>query len=421
MSAIILESVYKHYQLYDNDYQRLKEIISGRSTAKVIKSLEPVSLDIKKSQVVGIIGNNGAGKSTLLKLISGTTAPSGGTIETNGRITALLELGTGFHPELSGHENIYLYGAILGISQAKMAELYDDIVQFSGVAQFIHQPVKTYSSGMFVRLAFSVATAVEPDILIIDEALSVGDGNFARKSFDRIMSFKEAGKTILFCSHAMFHIESICSRVIWIDSGSILMDGEPSEVVSAYNASMKKSNVTKISNKKADKKITEEKDKQEEIGTKKVSFLNKDVQNNLVSASFNSISTSINGKKDKKLIVQSGQSNISIKAVFTSELSIETPTFAITITDANYFNIVSACTLFDKQKIVRNQNGVSQVELTFPKIDLLQGKYYINVYLMCEKCIFVYEEAINIAKLEVVQNSLELGVVRLPHQWNIGG
>ncbi|MCK5697000.1 MAG: ABC transporter ATP-binding protein, partial [Gammaproteobacteria bacterium] len=224
---INLHNVYKHYQLYNNDFQRLKEVITGHSTAEVIKALNPISITIEKGQVVGIIGDNGAGKSTLLKLISGTASPSGGTIETAGRIAALLELGTGFHPELSGHENIYLYGAILGISRTKMDNLYDDIVAFSGVEQFIHQPVKTYSSGMFVRLAFSVATSVDPDILIIDEALSVGDGNFARKSFDRIMNFKESGKTILFCSHSMFHIESICDRAIWIDDGQIKMDGLP--------------------------------------------------------------------------------------------------------------------------------------------------------------------------------------------------
>ena len=416
MSSIILDNIYKHYQLYANDYQRLREIITGKSTADVIKALDPVTMKIEKGQVVGIVGNNGAGKSTLLKLISGTTHPTGGTLEVNGRIAALLELGTGFHPELTGHENIYLYGAILGISKSAMEALYEDIVDFSGIENFIHQPVKTYSSGMFVRLAFSVATSVDPDILIIDEALSVGDGNFARKSFDRIMKFKESGKTILFCSHSMFHIESICDRAIWIEEGQIKMDGEPAAIVSAYNATMKMQHSDVHSIAKQDEKIDDKQsDKEQDRNTIEI-----DETHAKKLARFINLEVQIDEQKGNKLKAQSGDSTLSIKAEFESDCSIQIPTFAITITDENDFNVSSACSLIDKYNISRDTNGISKVELSFPKINLLKGQYHIYAYLMCERCIFIYEQAPKIAKIEVTQQFQELGIVRLPHVWNTG-
>lgn len=413
MSTIILDNIYKHYQMYSNDYQRLKEIVTGKSTAEVIKALDPVSLVIEKSQVVGIVGNNGAGKSTLLKLISGTAAPSGGTLQVNGRIAALLELGTGFHPELSGYENIFLYGAILGLSQSQMEALYEEIVEFSGIGKFIHQPVKTYSSGMFVRLAFSVATSVDPDILIIDEALSVGDGNFARKSFDRIMNFKDSGKTILFCSHSMFHIESICDRAIWIDEGKIKMDGDPAIVVSAYNASMKKQAG------KTDAPPLEEQPATHIAEEEITQNIDEDAAEIAHLASFTRVEVLLDGQTGNKLAIQSGESTLTIKAEFESELSIEIPNFGITITDVNDFHITSACTSFDELCITRDKNGFSKVELSFPKINLLKGKYFINVYLMCERCILTYEQILRMTELNVSQTTQELGTVRLAHNWDL--
>ncbi len=222
--AISLQSVSKIYRTYAHGWDHLWEILTYRTRAQVFQALYPLTLHINHSQVVGIIGKNGAGKSTLLKIVTGTLmSDDGGTRDVSGRIAALLELGTGFHPEMSGRENVYLSGAVIGLSVDEIDQLYDDIVAFAGVEAFMEKPVKTYSSGMFMRLAFAVATCVEPDILIIDEALSVGDGAFARKSFDRIMQFREAKKTILFCSHSLYQVEKICDRVIWLDQGRIQM------------------------------------------------------------------------------------------------------------------------------------------------------------------------------------------------------
>lgn len=196
-------------------------------------ALEPVSIEIKKGEVLGVIGTNGSGKSTLMQLICGVLEPSSGRVQTNGRIAALLELGAGFNPDFTGRENIFLNAAILGLSHQESNKKIDEIIKFSGVEKFIDQPVKTYSSGMYVRLAFSVATSVDPDILVIDEALSVGDGAFARKSFDRIMSLKQKGCTIVFCSHSIYQVEALCQRVLWLDKGKLQALARPHLYASA--------------------------------------------------------------------------------------------------------------------------------------------------------------------------------------------
>ena len=238
MDVIQLKNLTKIYKHYTHGVDRLLEILTRRSHHQSFVAIHSLNLTIPPGQVVGIIGNNGAGKSTLLKLIAGTLHPSEGICEVSGRVAALLELGSGFHPDMTGQENVYLSGTMMGLSLERIRAIYDDIVTFAGIQSFMDQPVKTYSSGMFMRLAFAVATCVEPDVLIVDEALSVGDGAFARKSFNRIMQFKQSGKTILFCSHALYQVEAICDRVIWLERGHLKLDGMPGEVVNAYKESI---------------------------------------------------------------------------------------------------------------------------------------------------------------------------------------
>ena len=181
MSAVELQGVSKTYRVYKSGLHRLIEAATGRGSHTEFIALQPLNLSIDQGEVVGLVGMNGAGKSTLLKLLAGTLTPSQGRLQVQGRIAALLELGTGFHQEMTGRENVFLAGAVMGLSRERMEALYPQIVEFSGLQDFMAQPVKTYSSGMFVRLAFAVATSVDPDVLIVDEALSVGDGAFARK------------------------------------------------------------------------------------------------------------------------------------------------------------------------------------------------------------------------------------------------
>jgi lipopolysaccharide transport system ATP-binding protein len=238
--ALRLRAVGKRYRMYRSDLDRLLEIVTGRPRHQDVTALSGIDLTVGHGEVLGIVGRNGAGKSTLLKLIAGMLPASEGSIDIQGRVGAILELGAAFHPEMSGRENVYLKAAIAGLTRAEIDALMPEIAAFADIGAFIERPVKTYSSGMSARLAFAVATAIDPDILIIDEALSVGDGAFARKSFDRIMAFRDAGKTILFCSHSLYHVEAICNRAVWIDQGRIRREGSPAAVLADYRAELER-------------------------------------------------------------------------------------------------------------------------------------------------------------------------------------
>ena len=225
------------YKLYDKPSDRLKEAL-GLTRKKLYKehyALHDVNFDIYEGECVGIIGTNGSGKSTILKIITGVLTPTAGEVKVDGRISALLELGAGFNMEYSGLENVYLNGTMIGFSKEEIDARLNDILEFADIGDFIHQPVKTYSSGMFVRLAFAVAINIDPEILIVDEALSVGDVFFQQKCEDRIQHFIQSGDvTVLFVSHSMEQVERICQRAVWIEKGDLRMDGPVDEVCKAY-------------------------------------------------------------------------------------------------------------------------------------------------------------------------------------------
>ena len=215
-----------------------------RGSAQRFVALRDISFNIPHGQTVGVVGLNGAGKSTLLSLVVGLCRPDEGTVVVNGRVAALLQLGAGFHPDLTGAENVYMNAALLGFSAEKTADAFDSIVEFSGVGQFIAEPLRTYSSGMCVRLAFAIAVHGEPDILIIDEVLSVGDQAFQSKCTNKILEFKRQGKTLVFVSHSADTVQSLCERALWLDHGELVMDGAAADVLAAYegrgNLSMRK-------------------------------------------------------------------------------------------------------------------------------------------------------------------------------------
>ena len=234
--AIVVDDLTKVFPIFKRPTDRLLQMLSmGRKRYyQTFVALNRVSMTIGRGETVGIVGRNGSGKSTLLQIIAGLLQPTGGQVSVSGRAAALLELGAGFNPEFSGRENIYLNASILGLSQAEIDARYDDIVAFSGLGEFIDRPVVTYSSGMYVRLAFSIAASVDPDILIVDEALAVGDEGFQRKCLARIEALKERGTTILFVSHAMGMITQLCDRAVLMDRGEVLVAGEPKLVASNY-------------------------------------------------------------------------------------------------------------------------------------------------------------------------------------------
>jgi lipopolysaccharide transport system ATP-binding protein len=237
MSKLTLTNLGKLYRVYASPRQRLLELISGRKYHQEHWALQGIDLAIEQGEAVGVIGNNGAGKSTLLKLVTGTLAPTSGSVSYSGRLTAILELGTGFHPEFSGKENLFYAGALMGVEKEEIAARYDQIVEFSELGEALSQPLKTYSTGMVVRLAFSLVTMVDPEILIIDEALAVGDRNFQKKCLARMIEIQKSGTTILFCSHSMHHVMQFCTRAIWLEEGIARAVGVVSDVVDQYVAS----------------------------------------------------------------------------------------------------------------------------------------------------------------------------------------
>lgn len=234
--AVSVENVWKYFRLYHDKNQYLKTtLLQGRRARyEEFWALKGIRLDIPHGSTFGIIGSNGSGKSTLLKCLAGILTPDKGYITNDGRVVALLELGAGFHPDLSGRENIYLNGAILGMTNAEITRRLDDIVDFSGLGQFIDTPVKNYSSGMTVRLGFAVATSVDPEILIIDEVLAVGDASFQQRCFERIESFRQDGRTIILVSHGLSQVTQLCDQVAWIEKGELKAVGPSLEVVSDY-------------------------------------------------------------------------------------------------------------------------------------------------------------------------------------------
>lgn len=393
--AIHAQQLDKVFQLYDRPINRLKQMFArnDRRYYKEFVALRDVSFKLEKGEVLGLVGRNGAGKSTLLQLICGTLTPSSGSVAVHGRIAALLELGAGFNPEFTGRENIYLNASILGLSKAEIDERYDAIVDFSGISDFIHQPVKTYSSGMYVRLAFSIATSVDPDILVIDEALSVGDGAFARKSFDRIMTLKEKGATILFCSHSMYQIEALCTRALWLEKGAVQQMGNPATVVARYQTFLDRD------------------------AAQTSSAAPRAVSSPMGHARILAVQTRVDDEVGTSLEVRSGEQTLGIRVGFASDPLLPAPVVAVTLNAPDGRILASSSTHADALELARDESGGGTAFLEFPKIPLLKGEYFVWVYLLSENGIHIYDTVSNVATLHFSQQTLEQGLVALAHSW----
>lgn len=398
--AIAAHQLSKTYRVFDRPLDRLKHSFyrGKRQYGREFHALTEVSFSLPQGQVMGLMGNNGAGKSTLLQLVCQTLKPTSGQLQVRGRVAALLELGAGFNPEFSGRENIYLNAAVLGLTREEIANRYEGIVEFSGVRDFIEQPVKTYSSGMYVRLAFSIATSVDPDILIIDEALSVGDGSFARKSFDRIMELKSRGATILFCSHSMYQIEAICDQAMWLERGRMVMHGTPQEVTRAYSATTAPPLVT------VGALAVEEKFGVPPSG-----------QARLVN-----LKAFADGIQGKELRLKAGVSELLVSTQFEFDPQLPLPTIAFGIETMTGVPVTSGGTAWDGVKPRLLSPGKGDVTLRFDRFSLMRGRYRLTIFLGCENTLHLYDKALYFAELEVVHDGVEQGVCFIPHTWNDG-
>jgi lipopolysaccharide transport system ATP-binding protein len=306
---------------------------------------------------------------------------------------------------MTGKENVYLSGAIQGLNTKDIDRIYGEVIDFAEIGDFINRPVKTYSSGMFVRLAFSVATHIDPEILIIDEALSVGDGAFSRKSFDRIMDFKDAGKTILFCSHSMYQVEVLCDRVVWLENGAIRKMGKPVEVITEYTELLRMA-APKEESIASTNKVEKEKF-QNELDEKKV--------NNIPS--IREVRVSADGVDGKVHKIDSEKSNLEVNVIFDIGEGVPLASVAVAISRGDGRIITSAGSVHDGVTLSTNEAGHGVAKLLFPQLPLLRGNYFLDVALLCEKGIHLYESVRQAAEFNVEQKGLERGIVKLPHEW----
>lgn len=385
MQSIATQNIGKKYELYRKPKDRLIEwlLLGKKKLHKDFWALKEISFGLEKGKTLGLIGPNGAGKTTLLKLISGTTYPTEGELYVNGKVSSLLELGAGFHPEFTGRENIYMNAAILGLSQKEIEAKYDQIVEFAELGDFIERPVKTYSSGMYMRLGFSVAISVEPDILIIDEVLAVGDENFQKKCIDKINNLRESDKTILFCSHNMALVRLVCDEVLWLNRGEIVTIADPISATDEYMNMMrdKKRNVVE------DGVIQD----QNMPHFRRVYF--------------------IDGNEEYQF---GGTLSLNIEYEIPKNFQEKVHVGLVIARNDNVRVFTSGST---KANLSLKESGT--LRFTIPELPLLSGNYFVHLFMSDESKMHFFDKRRNAAKFTVVHEGLELGIVDFPNTWEL--
>jgi lipopolysaccharide transport system ATP-binding protein len=417
MSApvISVDNAGKTFRMYRQPSDRLWQHLWPSQTDwfQDFVALEGVSLKLRRGEVLGIVGVNGAGKSTLLQLVTGTIKPTHGSVQIQGRVAAILELGSGFNPEFSGRENIYLNAATLGLSKAEIEIRLDAIIDFAGIGIHIDQPVKTYSSGMVVRLAFSIATSVDADILIIDEALSVGDGAFRRRSFDRIMEIKKKGTTILFCSHVVFHVEAFCDRALWLHRGKVQMLGKVSEVLRPYeefiDAYEKDVNALPLAHDNSAPVV---------VTPQATQVVPDAVQGD---ARILSVQVWLDGHLGVELHGESLVSLLEVEIEFASDPKIAAPTAALVFSSESGKILGSSISCTQGLVFDRSASGAGKARFTIDRIPLNKGRYRVGVYLFCENGLHSYAMADPIVHIQLVHPGVEQGALLIDGAWANGG
>jgi ABC-type polysaccharide/polyol phosphate transport system ATPase subunit len=391
--AVSVENVWKYFRLYHDKNQYLKTtLLQGRRARyEEFWALKGVSFDIPHGSTFGIIGSNGSGKSTLLKCLAGILSPDKGAITNDGRVVALLELGAGFHPDLSGRENIYLNGAILGMSNSEITRRLDDIVDFSGLGQFIDTPVKNYSSGMVVRLGFAVATSVDPEILIIDEVLAVGDASFQQRCFEKIESFRQDGRTIILVSHGLAQVTQLCDQAAWIEKGELKAIGPSLEIVSDYTGTSYNAQP------KVEGEIGERWGSGEADITK-VELLDKEGQERITYVS-----------REPFIIRIHAEAHVPLK----------NPVIGIRITDLHGHHVWGSNTRRHAFSIP-SLLGASTFQFEIPELPLLEGTYELSVALADMSEVHIYDHWDRKIRFNVHQfSSFDEGLVVVKGNWKV--
>lgn len=393
MLAIEARNLGKTYRVYAKPSDRLKELILRRPMHQTFPSLKDISFALPTGGTLGVIGENGAGKSTLLKILARTLTPSAGQLTIRGRLAALLELGAGFHPEFTGRQNIHLNARLLGLKDDEIRAREKEIIEFAELDEFIDRPIKTYSSGMAVRLGFSVATVVDPDILIIDEALSVGDAHFQKKCVDRLMQFREQGKTILFCSHSMYLVKELCHEAIWLERGEMRGYGPTSDVVSDYVAYM------------------EAKDEQAPVRD------STNARSNAPEVVIDEVR--VVGQDGQPLErIENGQ-DVTIRIKTTRKQAPVKGHVGIGLVRPDGQLLFGTTTKVSGQAPVSFQ-GEQVTELVIPASPLLSGTYKIKAMVSDEHTLHLYDQYQTESFLATSDHP-NLGVVWIPHDWHLPG
>ena len=390
MISVDAHQISKIYRLYNKPIDRLKEVILRRSFHQDFECLKQVSFSVAAGETLGIIGENGAGKSTLLKILAKTLTPSSGNLLIQGRVAALLELGTGFHPEFTGRQNIYLNASLMGLTQSDIQKKEAEIVDFAELGDFIDRPIKTYSSGMVVRLAFSIATSVDPDILIVDEALSVGDQYFQKKSISRMLAFREQGKTIIFCSHGMFLINLLCQRTLWVEKGGIRMEGAATHVSAAYESYLLEKSTIQI----------------EEASKHTESYAQSPVV--ITSVSLNGESGPVQVHPHDDLIIKLTYRNISDYSFWV----------AIGIC-RNDDLICHAVSLAREKRHPLRGKGTGMIQMRYKSLPLLAGDFRVVSFILDEAEVNCYDRK-DSATFSVIPPKdwrKEMGLLDMNHEW----
>ncbi|MGN8886374.1 ABC transporter ATP-binding protein [Blautia sp. HCP28S3_G10] len=363
--AIQVKNLNKMYKLYNKPSDRLKEALGFKVPVREHYALHDVSFDVKRGETVGIIGTNGSGKSTILKIITGVLNPTGGEVVVDGRISALLELGAGFNMEYTGIENVYLNGTMMGFSREEIDARLQDILDFADIGDFVHQPVKAYSSGMFVRLAFAVAINIDPEILIVDEALSVGDVFFQAKCYRKFEEFKKMGRTILFVSHDLSSISRYCDRVILLNKGVKLQEGSPKQMVDMYKQLLVGQDPTKAE---------EKKDPDRENWNEKFQINPNMLEYGSKLAEITDFAVVDEKGRYTNTIEKGSSFQIKMRVVFHE--AIQEPIMAYTFKDIKGTEITGTNTMFEKMHVEHSGEG-DVCTVTFTQDMYLQGGEYL--------------------------------------------
>ena len=426
-----VRSVGKEYKLYPSPRSRLRALLTGKATHRSHWALRDVSFELQRGECVGVIGDNGAGKSSLLKLLAGTMHPSQGSIERVGRVTAILELGAGFHPDFSGRDNLYFGGSLIGINREEMARLEPEIIEFCELGEALDRPVKTYSSGMTVRLAFALVTAVQPDVLIIDEALAVGDQHFQKKCVERITAFRNNGCTILFCSHSPYHIRHLCDRALWLKGGEIAQFGGTEEVLAAYDVYTRQREqgdlgeqvqstaaveplptgaaIVSQGDSDSSQQHAEPADSASKPARPAASLESGGAC--ILSVDVAHLAEAVNGQPP---VLQGQDLVVTITARGRGQ---ERPHIGFMIEQSKGVGITSLATHEDGAFPVQLPDGTWRSVLTFPDLPLHSGDYVISAFLFDETGLAVYDEWFQFMHFRFIFPKPLPGLVRLPHHW----